>query len=206
MIHLLSFWNGGMLRKGLVVLIFFSLLLKVGFIAYWYVASGKDGFVAVSIPTQAIAQEEEPLEEAVVARAPVEGELEQESLSLLNKKRQELDQRAKQLEQEEERLNQLKSDITNTLESLTEREARIDKRIKDLITLKEALEEEELKKLAQVFEATPPEQAGPMFDKLDVRLAAKILFRMKGRYAGKIWGYVDPDQAVKISNELSTME
>ena len=64
----------------------------------------------------------------------------------------------------------------------------------------------ELKKLAQVFEATPPEQAGPMFDKLDVRLAAKILFRMKGRYAGKIWGYVDPDQAVAISNELSTME
>ena len=122
MIHLLSFWNGGMLRKGLVVLIFLFLLLKVGFIAYWYVASGKDGFVAVSIPTQAIAQEEEPLEEAVVARAPVEGELEQESLSLLNKKRKELDHRAKQLKQEEERLNQLKSDIANTLESLTTHE------------------------------------------------------------------------------------
>ena len=205
MTQLLSFWNGGMLRKGLVVLIFFFLVLNLGFVGY-YAVSGKDGLVAASIPAQAIAQEEEPMEEMVVARGPVDGEMEPESLSLLNKKRKELDQREKALKQEEERLNQLKTDIASTLEGLTEREAGIDKRIKDLITLKETMEEAELKKLAQVFEATPPEQAGPMFDKLDVRLAAKILFRMKGRYAGKIWGYVDPDQAVRISNELSTME
>jgi len=205
MTQLLSFWNGGMLRKGLVVLVFFFLVINLGFVGY-YAVSGKDGLVVASIPAQAIAQEEEPLEEMVVARGPVDGELQPESLSLLNKKRKELDQREKALKQEEDRLNQLKTDIASTLEGLTEREAGIDKRIKDLITLKETMEEAELKKLAQVFEATPPEQAGPMFDKLDVRLAAKILFRMKGRYAGKIWGYVDPDQAVRISNELSTME
>jgi flagellar motility protein MotE (MotC chaperone) len=68
------------------------------------------------------------------------------------------------------------------------------------------LEKEELAKLAKVFEATPPEQAGPMFSKLEVGLAAKILFRMKGRQAGKIWGYVDPDQAVEISKELAKLK
>ena len=195
----------GPARKSLVVLIIFLLVLKLGFLGYLYAASEKGGFVTTSFLTQAIAQEEVP-EEMVVARGAVDSDLEQESLSLLNKKRKELDLREEQLKKEEDRLNQLKSDINNILEGLTEKEAGIDKRIKDLITLKETLEEAELKKLAQVFESTPPEQAGPMFDKLDVRLAAKILFRMKGRYAGKIWGYVDPDQAVAISNELSTME
>jgi hypothetical protein len=29
---------------------------------------------------------------------------------------------------------------------------------------------------------------------------------MKGRYAGKIWGYVNPDQAVLISRELSNLK
>ena len=195
----------GPARKSLVVLILFLLVLKLGFLGYLYAASEKGGFVTTSFLTQAIAQEEVP-EEMVVARGAVDSDLEQESLSLLNKKRKELDLRDEQLKKEEDRLNQLKSDINNILEGLTEKEAGLDKRIKDLITLKETLEEAELKKLAQVFESTPPEQAGPMFDKLDVRLAAKILFRMKGRYAGKIWGYVDPDQAVAISNELSTME
>ena len=195
----------GPARKSLVVLILFLLVLKLGFLGYLYAASEKGGFVTTSFLTQAIAQEEVP-EEMVVARGTVDSDLEQESLSLLNKKRKELDLREEQLKQEEDRLNQLRTDINNILEGLSEKEAGIDKRIKDLITLKETLEEAELKKLAQVFESTPPEQAGPMFDKLDVRLAAKILFRMKGRYAGKIWGYVDPDQAVAISNELSTME
>ncbi len=203
--QLQTFKRPGAAGKGLVVLILFLLVLKLGFLGYLYATSGKGGFVTTSFLTQAIAQEEVP-EEMVVARGTVDSDLEQESLSLLNKKRKELDDREEQLKQEEDRLNQLKTDINNILAGLTEKEAGIDKRIKDLITLKETLEEAELKKLAQVFEATPPEQAGPMFDKLDVRLAAKILFRMKGRYAGKIWGYVDPDQAVAISNELSTME
>lgn len=192
-------------RKGLAALILFVLVLKLGFLGYLYASSKKGQIVTTSFLTQAIAQEE-VAEEMVVAHTSVDGEQELESLSLLNKRRQELDQREEKLKQEEERLNQLKADIYKSLEGLTEKEVGIDKRIKDLITLKENLEEAELKKLAQVFEATPPEQAGPMFDKLDVKLAAKILFRMKGRYAGKIWGYVDPDQAVAISNELSTME
>jgi flagellar motility protein MotE (MotC chaperone) len=45
-----------------------------------------------------------------------------------------------------------------------------------------------------------------MFNKLDVDLAAKILVKMKGRNAGKIWGYVNPEQAVKISKELANLK
>ena len=191
-------------RKGLVAVILLFLVLKL--LLMGYVTFEERIFDRFSFLDQAVAQEE-PMEEVMEAPDPVaDGEQELISLSLLDKKSKELESRERKLQQEEERLNQLKTEIENILESLTEREAGIDKSIKELITLRETLEEQELKKLAQVFESTPPEQAGPMFDKFDVRLAAKILFRMKGRYAGKIWGFVDPDQAVRISEELSTMK
>ena len=205
--RLLHFRNRRGARQGLVVLILFFLVLKL--ILMGYVVFEERIFARFSFLDQAVAQEkpmEEPMEEAMEAPGPAEGEQELISLSLLDKKSRELESRERKLKQEEERLNQLKTDIENILEGLTQREAGIDKSIKELITLRETLEEQELKKLAQVFESTPPEQAGPMFDKFDVRLAAKILFRMKGRYAGKIWGFVDPDQAVRISEELSTMK
>ena len=191
-------------RKGLVAVIFLFLVLKV--VLMGYVTFEERIFDRFSFLDQAVAQEE-PMEEVMEAPDPVaDGEREMISLSLLDKKSKELESRERKLKQEEDRLNQLKTEIENILEGLTEREAGIDKSIKELITLRETLEEQELKKLAQVFESTPPEQAGPMFDKFDVKLAAKILFRMKGRYAGKIWGFVDPDQAVRISEELSTMK
>ena len=82
----------------------------------------------------------------------------------------------------------------------------MEKKIEQLIVLKETEEAKDLIKLAKVFEATPAEQAGPMFNKLDVKIAAKILVRMQGRKAGKIWGYVDPDRAAKISRELSKLK
>ena len=203
--------NRRVARQGLVVVILFFLVLKL--ILMGYVVFEERLFARLSFLDQAVAQEEpmeepveEVMEEALETSGPEEGEQELISLSLLDKKSKALESRERQLKQEEERLNQLKADIENILDSLTQREAGIDKSIKELVTLRETLEEQELKKLAQVFESTPPEQAGPMFDKFDVKLAAKILFRMKGRYAGKIWGFVDPDQAVRISEELSTMK
>jgi len=203
----LYFKNQRTAGKGLVVVILFFLVLKL--VLMGYVVFEEKIFARFSFLEQAVAQEEpmeEPMEEAMEAPGPADGEQELISLSLLDKKSKALESRERQLKQEEDRLNQLKADIENILESLTQREAGIDKSIKELINLRETLEEQELKKLAQVFESTPPEQAGPMFDKFDVKLAAKILFRMKGRYAGKIWGFVDPDQAVRISEELSTMK
>ena len=205
--RLLHFSNRRGARQGLVVVILFFLMLKL--ILMGYVLFEERIFARLSFLDQAVAQEEpmeEPMEEAMETSGPEEGEQELLSLSLLDKKSKALESRERQLKQEEDRLNQLKADIENILDSLTQREAGIDKSINELINLRETLEEQELKKLAQVFESTPPEQAGPMFDKFDVKLAAKILFRMKGRYAGKIWGFVDPDQAVRISEELSTMK
>ena len=107
-----------------------------------------------------------------------------------------------QLRQEEERLKILKKDIETKLQALKALENKVGK----LLKKRDEREEKRLEQLASVFESTPPEQAGPLFSKLDIKTAAAILYRMNGRKAGKIWGFVNADRAVKISEELTRLK
>lgn len=187
-------------RKVIVITVLFFLLLKLSLAGYFLAKSG--GISSFTFLDQAVAQEEVVEVKGGETDDSISGEEDFESLTLLEKKRKELEKKEEALKQEEERLNQLKTDIEERLAKL----AQAEKKIEQLITLKESEEAKDLTKLAKVFEATPPEQAGPMFNRLDVDIAAKILVRMKGRNAGKIWGFVNPDQAVKISNELAKLK
>lgn len=114
-----------------------------------------------------------------------------------NVKRRELS-----LELQEQHLLKLKRQIEESIEELE----KVEKNISKLLAQKEQIENEKLKKLAKVFEATPPEQAGTLMSQLEVDIAAQLLLNMTGRKAGKIWGYVDPESAVKISKRLSELK
>jgi flagellar motility protein MotE (MotC chaperone) len=199
-------------RKKMVLLMIVGLLLKVALAGSYLVKNER--LSNFSFLTQAVAEEEmvESTAEGTVettaegkaegAGDPASDEKEFEALSLLQQKEIEIERKGAALKEEEERLHQLKTDIEKRLAELTQAE----KKIEQLIPITESATDKELTKLAKVFEATPPEQAGPMFNKLDVDLAAKILVKMKGRNAGKIWGYVNPEQAVKISKELANLK
>ena len=187
-------------RKAVMILILCFLLGKLSLVGFFVSKSGRLSYVPFL--KQAIAQEEAIKTEDVGTDETVDTGEDFESLALLDKKKRELEGKEKELEQKEGCLNQLKTEIEERLEEL----AQMEKKIEQLIVLKETEEAKDLIKLAKVFEATPAEQAGPMFNKLDVKIAAKILIRMQGRKAGKIWGYVDPDRAVKISRELSKLK
>ncbi len=123
-------------------------------------------------------------------------------IQALKKREKDLRIKEGQLKKEEERLLTLRQEIENKIDTV----GGIAKRIEELIATKKALEDEKVRKLAKVFEATPPEQAGPLLSKLDVDIAAQLLIKMQGRKAGRIWGYVDPDKAVKISKELARLK
>ncbi len=191
-------------QKTMALLFLFCLLFKSTLAGYYLVKSGN--LSHFTILTQAVAQEAimESTAEGTAEEIgdPVSDEKDFEALSLLQQKEIEIEKKAAALKEEEERLHQLKRDIEERLAEL----AKAEKKIEQLIPITEIEEDKELTKLAKVFEATPPEQAGPMFNSLDVALAAKILVRMKGRNAGKIWGYVNPEQAVKISKELANLK
>ncbi len=120
-------------------------------------------------------------------------------LTSLEKKRLELLEKEEELGIEEERLNKLKQGIEDRIAELKDIESNVEK----LVQIREETEEKRLNHLAKVYEATPPEQAGPTMSKLDVKLAADVLMRINGRKAGKIWAFVAPQQAVKISEELA---
>lgn len=183
-----------------MILILCFLLGKLSLVGFFVSKSGKLSYVPFL--KQAVAQDEViKTEDAGKDKTVDAGEC-FESLALLDKKKEELEGKEKELKQKGEYLNKLKTEIEGRLEELTQ----VKKKIEQLIVLKETEESKDLTKLAKVFEATPAEQAGPMFNKLDVKIAAKILVRMKGRSAGKIWGFVDPDQAVRISKELAKMK
>jgi len=188
-------------KRGVLLLILFFLVGKLALIGSFLVKTGK--FSSPPFLTQAVAQEEAvDTKEAEETTAEATSGEELKTLTLLEKKKKEVESKEQELRQREERLNQLKAEIEERLTTL----AQMEKKIEQLIALKEAEEDKELIKLAKVFEATPPEQAGPMFNKLDVDIAVKILLRMKGKNAGKVWGFVDPDKAVIISKELAKLK
>jgi flagellar motility protein MotE (MotC chaperone) len=188
-------------KRGVLLLILFFLVGKLALIGSFLVKTGK--FSSPPFLTQAVAQEEAvDTKEAEETTAEATSGEELKTLTLLEKKKKEVETKEQELRQREERLNQLKAEIEERLTTL----AQMEKKIEQSIALKEAEEDKELIKLAKVFEATPPEQAGPMFNKLDVDIAVKILLRMKGKNAGKIWGFVDPDKAVIISKELAKLK
>lgn len=126
----------------------------------------------------------------------------QKEREALKRLEESLRKREEQVQQEEARLRKIQLDIEERLETL----AQIQTSLQELIQEKKSLENEILKKLAKVYESTPPEQAGPMLSRLHVRLAAQILIRMDGRKAGKIWGFVSPERASQISSEITKLK
>jgi flagellar motility protein MotE (MotC chaperone) len=126
----------------------------------------------------------------------------QRERDLLKRREEILRKREEQVRGEEARLRRIQREIEERLENL----AQIQASLQELIQEKKSLDNEILKKLAKVYESTPPEQAGPMLSRLDVSLAAQILIRMDGRKAGKIWGFVSPERASQISSEISRLQ
>lgn len=126
----------------------------------------------------------------------------QKEREALRRREEALRKREERVREEEGRLQKIQREIETKLETL----AQIQTALEKLIQEKESLDEEVLKKLAKVYESTPPEQAGPMLSRLDVRLAAQILIRMDGRKAGKIWGFVSPKRASEISSEITRLQ
>jgi flagellar motility protein MotE (MotC chaperone) len=156
------------------------------------------GFVPFLKPIRdAIAQEEV---QDLPASEPSSSDF--QLLVSLKKREEELARRAEEIQREEQRLTLLKQELEHKIETLT----GIQDKVETLLSAKEGEERKRIVQLAKVYESTPAEQAGPMLGKMDVKVAAQILLNMNGRKAGKIWGFVDPEKAVTISEELAKMK
>ncbi|HPG70504.1 MAG TPA: hypothetical protein PLT21_00585 [Syntrophales bacterium] len=135
------------------------------------------------------------------AKDPAEDGLARErklAASLAERERQ-LDGREGAIREEEKKLQALKGEIIAKIDALK----GLEDRLSGMLDTVKAAEDKRLRDLANVFEATPPAQAGPMLEKMDRKLAAGILMNMKSKKAGAIWGHIGAQRAAEIAREIT---
>ncbi len=152
---------------------------------------------------QAIAQTTKPASKAAatdvkdVTDDPLKKE--RDLLASLQKRQKELDMRESSLKAEEQKILALKKEIMEKIDSLKSLETQLSSKL----DMDKTNDTKRLKELAKVYEATPPQKAAAMLEKLEVRTAAGITINMKRERAGLIWGYLTPQKAVAITHEIT---
>ena len=152
---------------------------------------------------QAIAQTAKPAANAAttdvkdVTDDPLKKE--RDLLASLQKRQKELDMRESSLKAEEEKMLALKKEIMEKIDALKSLETQLSSKL----DMEKTNDAKRLKELAKVYEATPPQKAAAMLEKLEVKTAAGITINMKRERAGLIWGYLTPQKAVAITNEIT---
>ncbi len=152
---------------------------------------------------QAIAQTTKPASKAAatdvkdVTDDPLKKE--RDLFASLQKRQKELDMRESSLKAEEQKILALKKEIMEKIDSLKSLETQLSSKL----DMDKTNDTKRLKELAKVYEATPPQKAAAMLEKLEVRTAAGITINMKRERAGLIWGYLTPQKAVAITHEIT---
>ncbi len=124
---------------------------------------------------------------------------ERELLTMLQKKQKDLEARENALKAEEQKIAALKKEVIEKIDALKALETQLNAKL----DTEKTQDEKRFKELAKVYEATPPQKAAAMLEKLDVRTAAGITINMKRDRAGLIWGFLAPQKAVEITNEIT---
>ena len=124
---------------------------------------------------------------------------ERDLLALLQKKQKDLDARESAIKTEEEKIRALKNEIMEKIDALK----ALDDQLSAKLDTEKTNDEKRLKELAKVYEATPPQKAAAMLEKLETKTAAGITINMKRERAGLIWGYLNPQKAVEITREIT---
>lgn len=120
----------------------------------------------------------------------------------LEQQRAALASKEAQLRQEQERLALLQTTLREQLEELATMRLHVNEALK-----KQAdAEEEDLKRLARVYEAATPERSSALLGRLDAKFAARIIARMNGPKAGRILSTMEPAQAARVSEHLAKKE
>ncbi|MBI2889371.1 MAG: hypothetical protein HYY13_01150 [Nitrospirae bacterium] len=140
-------------------------------------------------------------EELVIKRAlPPEEEIRAaDILKALDDQQKKLAKKDEELRHREERLTQLKSEIEQRVQELTSLKSEL----QGLIQQRETIVDENMRRLAKIYNQTPPEEAAKIMNEMPVEIAADIFLRMKERSAGRIKAAMDPEKARLVDLEIT---
>ena len=107
-----------------------------------------------------------------------------------------------EIAKEREQLLALREKVVSQWEEIKKAREGMDRQVTEIQTL----EAKNLKQLAASYEAMKPERAVLIVKKLDEQTAAKTLFLMRERAAGKIIEQLDQDTAAKLTERMALMK
>jgi len=225
--HLKLMLIGLLLAKVLVSIYYFSGTIKIPdlFLAGEPALAQDDTAEMTAGETEEAAPDQNPeLSDASETAAPsesgTEGEIGPEAgggasdeirmtLESLEKKRLEIQEAEKRVQENKRRLEAIKQEIEEKIEVLSqihqqveEKLARVEKVESEEVRLRREAEERRIKQLLKIYSSMKPKDFVPIMSKLDFDDAMKIIERMKSEQIGKILLNVDKDLAVKISKQI----
>ena len=114
-------------------------------------------------------------------------------------------QQKAEFEKEEKRIAKKKVELLTIQDDINKKIATLTK-IRDDIRVekdkKKTAEEQQFKHLIKVYSAMKPQNAADLIERLDIKLAIKLLSKMKGDDVGKILSFVKIEKAAIISEGL----
>lgn len=145
------------------------------------------------------AEQKKDVKEAELKNGKNEAKAEETiDLKFIIQQKAEFEKEEKRIAKEKAELLVIQDDINKKIATLT----KIRDEIRAEKANKKAEEEQQFKHLIKVYSAMKPQNAAELIERLDIKLAIKLLSKMKGDDVGKILSFVKIDKAAKISEGL----
>jgi flagellar motility protein MotE (MotC chaperone) len=125
----------------------------------------------------------------------------EDMLKIIETKRIELKEKEDLLKQEEQRLNILKKEVEEKIETYTKLLAQVEATIKKV----EQVKGEKLENVVKAYESMPPEDAAARLSVLDDTTTLLIMSRMKSKKAGAIIALMKPEKAAALTKKMTTL-
>lgn len=120
-------------------------------------------------------------------------------LQQLAKRRAELDQRARQLDEREALVKAAEQRMDQKMAELKALQATV----QDLLKQRNAADEQQLQSLVKVYENMKPKAAAQIFEEMDMDVLLDVVSRMSERKVAPILALVSPTRAKELTYELA---
>ncbi len=122
-------------------------------------------------------------------------------LQALQHERQGLIQERRELENRKKELKRLAAEVDKKLDQLEQTRLQI----KKLLAEKDAREQKRIRDLSKMYAKMSPEKAARIMSALDKKLAIDLLADMKTKAAAKILNNMDKDKAAQLSSAFTSL-
>ena len=121
------------------------------------------------------------------------------NLLALREQKKALSEREKALEEREAVIQEAEERAQGKITELLQLEARI----QGMLAEEQSIKDKKIKRLTAVYEGMKAERAAPVIAQMDLGIVVKIFSRMSEKQVGKILSFLQPKQAVVISQALT---